>query len=62
MSIRQPDLFSYTVDTDSGFAPNPFGGICTLACCKPKIRQSANVQDWVIGTTPSPKGVDSYMP
>ena len=26
-----PKLFSYVVDHDLGFAPNPFGGFCTLA-------------------------------
>jgi len=54
MDARLPYLFSYVVETDSGFAPNPFGGICTLACCKPKIRQYACIGDWIIGTTPSP--------
>jgi len=54
MVDRLPELFSYIVPTDSGFAPNPFGAICTLACCKPKIRQYANVGDWIIGTTPAP--------
>ena len=54
MTDRLPDLFSYIIDTDSGFAPNPFSSICTLACCKPKIRQYANIGDWIIGTTPSP--------
>lgn len=54
MVERSPDLFSYIVPTDSGFAPNPYGGICTLACCNPKIRQSANIGDWIIGTTPAP--------
>jgi hypothetical protein len=54
MEKRQPTLFSYIVTTDSGFAPNPFGGICTLACSKPNIRKNANVGDWIIGTTPSP--------
>jgi len=54
MKERTPDFFSYIVVTDSGFAPNPYGGICTLACCKPNIRHSANVGDWIIGTTPSP--------
>jgi len=54
MVKRLPDLFSYVVPTDSGFAPNPYGGFCTLACCKPKIRQYANVGDWIIGTTPAP--------
>lgn len=33
-------LFSYVVATDSGFAPNPFFGVCTLACCKPAIRRA----------------------
>lgn len=32
------NLFSYIVACDSGFSPNPFWGICTLACCKPRIR------------------------
>ena len=55
MVKRLPDLFSYVVPTDSGFAPNPYSGLCTLACCKPKIRQYANVGDWIIGTTPAPE-------
>lgn len=43
-------LYSYVVVSDSGFAPNPFGGYGTLACCKPKIRQRANVGEWIVGT------------
>ena len=43
-------LFSYTVVRDFGFAPNPFGGVCTLATCKPHIRKMASPGDWVIGT------------
>lgn len=43
-------LFSYIVARDYGFAPNPFNGYCTLATCKPQIRSSATVGDWVIGT------------
>ncbi|MEQ3634406.1 hypothetical protein [Thalassolituus sp.] len=43
-------LHSYIVAYDSGFAPNPFGGYCTLATCKPEIRKHANIGDWVIGT------------
>jgi len=43
-------LYSYVVKHDDGFAPNPFWGYCTLACCKPKIRNLAQVGDWVIGT------------
>lgn len=43
-------LYSYVVRYDSGFAPNPFYGWCTLATCKHRIRQSAQVGDWIIGT------------
>lgn len=43
-------IYSYVVRYDSGFAPNPFYGFCTLATCKPQIRQAANTDDWVIGT------------
>jgi hypothetical protein len=42
-------LYSYPITRDFGFAPNPFHGICTLATCKPKIRKSAKVGDWVMG-------------
>lgn len=52
-------LFSYVVARDYGFAPNPFGGVCTLATCKPKIRQSAAVGDWVAGLASSK---DSAVP
>jgi Nucleotide modification associated domain 2 len=43
-------LFSYCIPYDDGAAPNPFWGLCTLAICKPRIRQSANVGDWIVGT------------
>lgn len=43
-------LYSYIVRYDSGFAPNPFYGYCTLATCKPKIRRYAKIGDWVLGT------------
>lgn len=33
--------FCYVIPFDSGFAPNPFHNICTLATCKPKMRLSA---------------------
>ena len=39
--IRAVKLMAYIVRHDSGFSPNPFGGVCTLACCKPAIRRSA---------------------
>lgn len=50
-------LWSYVVRYDSGFAPNPFYDFCTLATCKPDIRASANVGDWIIGTGSDEKRV-----
>ena len=43
-------LFSYVMRYDTGFAPNPFWGYCTLATCKPEIRRSAKIGDWIVGT------------
>ena len=43
-------LYSYVVARDYAFAPNPFYGFCTLATCKPQIRRTAKVADWIIGT------------
>lgn len=42
-------VYIYVVDRDFGFAPNPFHGICTLATCKPGIRSTAKVGDWIVG-------------
>ncbi|MFV0323035.1 MAG: hypothetical protein ACK5LF_01485 [Bacteroides xylanisolvens] len=44
------NIYSYVLRTDDGAAPNPFGGICTLTICKPVIRRTACIGDWVIGT------------
>jgi hypothetical protein len=49
-------VYVYKLVSDSGFAPNPFHGWCTLACCKPKIRSSASPGDWVIGLSPKALG------
>ncbi len=43
-------LYSYIIARDYGFAPNPFYAWCTLATCKPGIRGSAEIGDWIIGT------------
>lgn len=43
-------LYSYCIPYDDGAAPNPFWGTCTLAICKPVIRRTARVGDWVVGT------------
>lgn len=44
-------VFSYVVVHDTGFAPNPFHGLLTLACCKPLIRRTAKVGDIIVGLT-----------
>lgn len=49
-------LFSYIITHDSGFSPNPFWGYCTLANCKPAIRRSADIGDWIVGLTNKTKG------
>ena len=46
---RSASIFVYVVARDFGFAPNPFHGFCTLACCKPRIRSVAQIGDWIFG-------------
>jgi Nucleotide modification associated domain 2 len=49
-------LFSYVVDHDTGYAPNPYFGVCTLCGCKFEGRRRRNIVqlakegDWVVGT------------
>ena len=43
-------LYSYCIPVDDGAAPNPYWGVCTLTICKPAIRRTASIGDWVIGT------------
>jgi len=52
-----PVIHSYIVAYDSGFAPNPFNGFCTLATCKPDIRKRASLGDWIVGTGSNRQGV-----
>lgn len=49
--VRQliPKIYRYIIRHDSGSAPNPFNGWCTLAICKPGIRRKAQRGDWVVG-------------
>ena len=55
-------VFSYIISHDTGFAPNPFWGRCSLACCKPAIRRSIgnhwnpNQHNWIIGISPKHRG------
>src|ERR1700730_2476069 len=53
------NLFSYVVDHDRGYAPNPYFGFCTLCRCKfskqpqrhkDNIVELAQLGDWIIGT------------
>lgn len=43
-------LYSYRIPIDDGAAPNPYWGVCTLVICKPRIRQTAQVGDWIAAT------------
>lgn len=55
-------LYTYIITRDYGFAPNPFGGYCTLATCKPSIRKLIEVGDWVIATGPkSGYGLNGHL-
>lgn len=47
--MKPPDIYRYIVKHDSGTAPNPSAGWCTLAICKPRVRKAARPGDWVIG-------------
>jgi hypothetical protein len=40
---------AYCVEHDLGFAPNPFHGVCSLACCAPQIRMHAELGDIIVG-------------
>lgn len=47
--VKTNRVFSYVVVHDTGFSPNPFHGLLTLACCKPQIRKTAKVGDIIVG-------------
>ncbi len=48
-------IYRYVLAHDRGMAPNPRRGLITLATCKPELRKTARVGDWVIGNFPAPK-------
>jgi hypothetical protein len=56
-----PTLFSYVVVHDAGSAPNPFWGVCTLVLCKPAIRRTAQVGDWIVGTGSAQSDIDDVQ-
>lgn len=57
-------LYSYIITSDSGFAPNPFYNLLTLACCKPVIRRilgreflkdlKKENEYWIVGLSSKP--------
>ena len=51
--MREPRLWRYVLKRDHGIAPHIAGGICSLGCCKPKIRRYAARGDWIIGFVPA---------
>lgn len=48
--MSKTTLFTYRLRYDDGAAPNPFGGVCSLVICKPRIRLRAQEGDWIAGT------------
>lgn len=54
-------LYSYCIINDHGAAPNPFWGICTLAICKPVIRRTAEIGDWIAATGSSRHGFENRL-
>ena len=50
-------IASYVMTTDSGFAPNPFYGYCTLGACTPNHRPyRIDPGDWIVGTSTAATG------
>jgi putative DNA base modification enzyme with NMAD domain len=51
--MRSHRLWRYVLRYDGGLAPHIAGGLCSLACCKPKIRRYAVRGDWILGFVPA---------
>jgi hypothetical protein len=45
-------IWRYVLASDNGMAPCIDDGILTLTCCKPGIRKSARLNEWVVGFFP----------
>ncbi|KCZ54675.1 hypothetical protein HY29_14085 [Hyphomonas beringensis] len=58
---RPQRLYRYVIDHDRGFAPNPFFGVCTLACCKPGIRKHAAIGDIIVGFGTAKYDLDGHI-
>ncbi|MDD5333331.1 MAG: hypothetical protein PHS32_06245 [Rhodoferax sp.] len=47
---KKTKVCAYVMTVDSGFAPNPFHGVCTLAVCTPNhMRANLGIDDWIVG-------------
>jgi hypothetical protein len=57
INARQTTLCTYILTNDTGLAPNPFWGWCTLAVCTPN-RQGARIGpgDWIAGFSTKSRG------
>ena len=55
--------FSYKMEHDFGLAPNPFGGVMSLAVCKGQIRNNVNLEigDWIVGTGSRKMGCEGAL-
>ena len=51
-------LYRYVLVSDDGAAPCVDNNLLTLATCKPAIRRTAHVGDWVAGYMPKAQGGD----
>jgi hypothetical protein len=49
-------IWRYVLADDNGMAPCAEDGVLSLCCCKPMIRRSAKVGEWVIGFVPQSLG------
>lgn len=47
--VNAPRYFVYKMTTDNGGAPCVANGLLTLAICKPAIRSSGEICDWIYG-------------
>jgi hypothetical protein len=50
-------ICSYVIKRDTGFAPNPFWGYCSLAICTPNHQRARLFPgDWIVGNSPVSDG------
>jgi len=61
LSVSNMTVWSYKISRDFGFAPNPFFGYCTIACCKPNIRERAQEGDLIFGCAAKGLGIGEVL-